>query len=259
MVTRSGADALDAMVRPGSITLSMGQFPAWFTVLAWVSIGVGVVCALWVARDVGRRPQPMAVMNVVWPVTMLFGGVVWLGFYRRFSRAAPHGRRSSAAGDTPMLVAVATGTSHCGAGCAIGDLVAEFALVAFPVLGVLVGRGTLYQDEIFAGWILDFVLAFGLGIVFQYFSIAPMRGLGVRAGLIAALKADTLSISSWQVGMYGMMALAQFLVLPGLFGGRADVRSPEFWFVMQIAMLAGFATAYPVNWALVRSGLKEKM
>lgn len=29
--------------------------------------------------------------------------------------------------------------------------------------------------------------------------------------------------------------------------------------MMQIAMLAGFLTAYPVNWWLLRSGIKEKM
>ena len=43
---------------------------------------------------------------------------------------------------------------------------------------------------------------------------------------------------------------------------QADIREarwPEFWFVMQIAMLAGFATSYPVNWWLIRAGIKEKM
>jgi len=29
--------------------------------------------------------------------------------------------------------------------------------------------------------------------------------------------------------------------------------------MMQLAMLAGFATSYPVNWWLIRSGLKEQM
>jgi hypothetical protein len=28
---------------------------------------------------------------------------------------------------------------------------------------------------------------------------------------------------------------------------------------MQIAMVAGFVTAYPVNWWLIKSGIKEKM
>lgn len=29
--------------------------------------------------------------------------------------------------------------------------------------------------------------------------------------------------------------------------------------MMQIAMLAGFMTGYPVNWWLLRAGIKEKM
>ncbi|HEX5327031.1 MAG TPA: DUF4396 domain-containing protein [Acetobacteraceae bacterium] len=33
----------------------------------------------------------------------------------------------------------------------------------------------------------------------------------------------------------------------------------EFWFMMQIAMLCGFATSYSVNWWLLRSGVKEPM
>ncbi len=36
---------------------------------------------------------------------------------------------------------------------------------------------------------------------------------------------------------------------------------PEFWFVMfvmQIAVIAGFVTSYPVNWWLIRKGIKEE-
>ncbi|PYY61493.1 DUF4396 domain-containing protein [Curtobacterium sp. MCSS17_011] len=193
----------------------------------------------------------MRVMAFVWPLTMLFGSVVWLVFYLRRGRAtAPgHGR----------WVGNAIDTSHCGAGCALGDLIGEFGLAAFPVVGVAVGLGTLYQDRMVAGWIVDFVIAFVLGIAFQYFAIAPMRGLGVRAGLVAALKADTLSIIAWQVGMYGLMALWQLVVFPALVGGRASVFSPEFWVAMQLAMVAGFVCSYPVNVWLVRRGIKEAM
>jgi hypothetical protein len=42
-------------------------------------------------------------------------------------------------------------------------------------------------------------------------------------------------------------------------GVRLEVNSVEFWFMMQIAMLCGFATSYPVNWWLIKAGLKEKM
>ena len=34
---------------------------------------------------------------------------------------------------------------------------------------------------------------------------------------------------------------------------------PGLWFAMQAAMLCGFVTAYPVNWWLIRSGVKERM
>ena len=59
--------------------------------------------------------------------------------------------------------------------------------------------------------------------------------------------------------MYGMMAVIQFLWFKPAFGATAEVNTPEFWFGMQLAMLAGFCTSYPVNWLLIRIGWKEKM
>ncbi|WP_338466038.1 DUF4396 domain-containing protein [Novosphingobium sp. ZN18A2] len=229
------------------------QFPVWFHALAIASLAVAAACALWITFDLLRRPEKMVVMNWVWPLATMFGSVLWLALYRK-SRA-----QASGGGETPMPLAVAKGASHCGAGCTLGDIIAEWVGLAFPVLAVWFGWHTIFAEKTFAMWIPDFILAFAIGIVFQYFSIAPMRGLGLREGLAAAIKADTLSISSWQVGMYGGMALIQFGLLKPLYGKVAPVNSPEFWFVMQIAMLAGFATAYPVNWWLVRTGVKEKM
>ena len=40
---------------------------------------------------------------------------------------------------------------------------------------------------------------------------------------------------------------------------RESKASPVFRCMMQIAMLCGFLTAYPVNWWLLRSGVKENM
>jgi len=37
------------------------------------------------------------------------------------------------------------------------------------------------------------------------------------------------------------------------------VNSVEFWFAMQVAVVAGFMTSYPVNWWLVGSSIKERM
>jgi len=114
---------------------------------------------------------------------------------------------------------------------------------------------TLFGREIFAAWTLDFIAAFCFGIVFQYFTIKPMRQLSPGQGLVAALKADTLSLTVWQIGMYGWMAIVTFVIV----GHSLDKTGPVFWFMMQLAMLLGFALSYPVNWWLVRSGVKEKM
>jgi hypothetical protein len=206
----------------------------------------------------------MWIMNVVWPATALFGSVIWLAGYLRWGRAQTRDARRrdgtpSTEGETPMAVSVAKGASHCGAGCTLGDLIAEWLAFGFPAVAVALGWKTVFADKIVAVWILDFILAFGIGVAFQYFTIKPMRDLSVSQGIVQALKADIASITSWQVGMYGFMAFAQFYWFPTAFGGTAPVDTPEFWFAMQIAMLFGFMAAYPVNWMLVRFGVKERM
>lgn len=55
--------------------------------------------------------------------------------------------------------------------------------------------------------------------------------------------------------MYGSMAIAIFLI----FKRRLEASEIMFWFVMQIAMMVSFITAYPVNWWLIKKGIKEKM
>ena len=79
--------------------------------------------------------------------------------------------------------------------------------------------------------------AFLFGIAFQYFTIVPMRGLSPGEGVSRRLKADALSLTAWQVGMYGWMAIAVFVI----FGHELPKTGPVFWFMMQIAMLAGFS------------------
>ncbi|WP_434620004.1 DUF4396 domain-containing protein [Arthrobacter sp. A5] len=35
--------------------------------------------------------------------------------------------------------------------------------------------------------------------------------------------------------------------------------SPAYWFLMQLGMIIGFATAWPANVSLIRKGLREAM
>ena len=154
---------------------------------------------------------------------------------------------------------VANGTLHCGSGCTLGDITAELLMLAFPAILVAFGYRSIFSDQIFARWIVDYIFAYGFGIFFQYFTIAPMRGLSLGKGIAAAIKADTLSLTAWQFGMYGFMAIAHFVIFRIGFGTKLEPTSPGFWFMMQVAMICGFVTSYPVNWWLITSGIKEKM
>ncbi len=231
--------------------------PDWLVVVSAVSLGAAVFSALVVAADIlaGRR-QRMAIMNVVWPITALWSGPLGLVGYFAVGRlsTAERVRQAKARGETPpgelqpFWRKVALAATHCGSGCALGDALAETLVVVWPV--------TFLGSRVFGTWLVDLVLAFLFGIAFQYFTIAPMRGLGLRDGLVAAVKADAASLAAWQIGMYGWMAVALFL----LFSPESLPKNgPVFWFMMQLAMCAGFLTSYPVNWWLLRRGIKEAM
>ncbi|PZX12907.1 uncharacterized protein DUF4396 [Palleronia aestuarii] len=236
------------------------MIPYWLHILALISVLGGFVCAAVVALDICAHPQKMRIMNVVWPITGLFAGPIGLLFYFLAGRRATQERGETPhQAELPFFVKVGKGASHCGAGCTLGDILAEWFAVLFPGIVALMGYGTLFSERIFAIWVLDYILAFAIGVVFQYFTIVPMRGLSLLPGLWAAVKADALSLTAWQVGMYGFMAIAHFWIFGRILGVALDPLSFEFWFMMQIAMLCGFATAYPVNWWLIRAGLKEAM
>jgi hypothetical protein len=91
-------------------------------------------------------------------------------------------------------------------------------------------------------------------MLFQYFVIAPLRGqVGQLAPLGDAIKSDTLSVLSFEVGLFGWMALAQYVIW------KAPIDSSSHWFLMQIGMMLGFVTSWPVNRWLLRHGIKEPM
>lgn len=220
----------------------------------WLSV---LLSAFLILIDIlaGRR-QHMRVMNVVWPITGLYAGPLALWAYFTIGRLSTHKAMQDAkmAGQDPpakrkrFWQSVGIAATHCGAGCTLGDVLVEGVLLSFVSF-------SLFGHRIFGAWILDYIAAFLLGIAFQYFTIKPMKKLSPGQGLLAAIKADSLSLTAWQVGMYGWMAIVTFAI----FGHELDKTGAVFWFMMQLAMIAGFLTSYPVNWWLVSSGIKEKM
>jgi hypothetical protein len=236
---------------------------AVFTSIAWISLGIAFFCAIVIAIDEIRHPQKMWIMNLVWPITALYFNVFGLWGYFRIGRDmtknAMHGMSKDqmrqhevtqdemASGD-PTWRQTAVSDSHCGAGCVIGDIIAEFSLFA---LG-----WTLVGKSLYAEYVGDILLAWLFGIVFQYFAIAPMRNLSLGQGLIAAVKSDTLSILTFEIGLFAWMALTFFVLFPH---PHLQPTEAGYWFMMQIGMILGFFTSYPMNRWLIKAGWKEAM
>lgn len=223
-----------------------------------------------IADDEVRHPQKMWIMNVVWPVNALYFGPVGLWAYFAIGRKSTKEhmeqmqkeyqnagqedepkdpvKKAEKKGMKAFWQIVSVGVTHCGAGCTLGDIIAEW--IVFWT-GWMIAGIALWPE-----YILDFTLAYLLGVVFQFFAIAPMRNLGVKDGLVAAVKADTLSLMAFEVGLFGWMALTYFV-----FFARPHLHPTEatYWLMMQIGMILGFFTSYPVNIWLIKRGIKEAM
>jgi hypothetical protein len=158
--------------------------PIWLHLLAMASLALALLCAGIIAIDEMRDPQHMGIMNLVWPLVALFGSVAVLWLYRRYGKLATHraviaakrsGHESPNKARTPFAIMVAKGAAHCGSGCTLGDICAEWLAALFPVIAVWFGWHVLFAEKMFAVWILDFLFAYMFGVAFQYFTIAPMR------------------------------------------------------------------------------------
>lgn len=236
-----------------------------FNIVSKFFIVIGILSALSITIDILKHPQKeMPIMNLVWPINGLWAGLfgVWayftIGKNRKMDMSGMDMKdmdmNNMKMDDMDMKdhkyssfwQGVVADTLHCGAGCSLADLIGPWLFLMFPF--------TLFNNYTFGEWTLDYFLALLTGVTFQYAAISPMMNeKGVKIWL-RALKIDFLSLTSWQIGMYGWMALVTFVWL-----GRLSPTTPEFWFMMQIAMCCGFITAYPVNWWLVKVGIKMGM
>ena len=141
----------------------------------------------------------------------------------------------------PLWIQSLRSSTHCMAGCALGDLAA---------MGVVEGLGLrlttgIVASEIATGAVLAFL--FGL-FVFQAFPVMAERRIGFGASLAIALRADTMTITAYLVGQIPAYVLLNPAAMSG--GGFT---------AMQASMAAGFITTYPVNWWLVAHGVKGDM
>jgi len=216
------------------------------TIISIIALAIGLVSSLVIIVDVTRYPQQMAIMNVVWPINGWFLGPIAIWTYFKWGRIkAKDIDREDNRGSGAQVF---TSTSHCSAGCTLGDAVG----VPFVALTGIAIAGSV----LFAHYIVEFILAYIFGIIFQFFAIYPMnKKAGATSAIKEAIKADTLSLLAFEIGMFGWMAIVHFV----LFTEPPKPSDVSYWFMMQIAMILGFLTSYPANRWLVKKGIKEAM
>lgn len=102
---------------------------------------------------------------------------------------------------------------------------------------------------------LEYVLGFGFGwSIFQALFMRGMAGGSYRRALTSTFFPELLSMNCLMAGMVPMMTLAMKSV-----PASRDPSGPAFWFIMSMALLVGFITAYPMNWWLVSRHMKHGM
>ena len=212
-----------------------------------VCSGIGI--AVHIAIDLTHRPQSMKIMNAVWILSALWGSYLALWAYNKFGRSSPmkmedDGMKGMGMSDMkdmdmsgmkdmnmpdmkgmdmgmsmgemrrPYWQSVALSALHCGAGCTLADIIGEWFTNYVPV--------TVAGSQLVGNWVLDFVLALIIGVYFQFYAIREMEKISVGNALTRAFKADFFSLLSWQVGMYGWMAIVYFVLFINEIG-RAHV------------------------------------
>ncbi|MFR9546923.1 MAG: DUF4396 domain-containing protein [Rikenellaceae bacterium] len=209
-----------------------------------ISLILAIVSAIIIALDLYKNPQSMKIMNVVWILTALWGSIFGLVVYYWFGREKKmEETKAMNMPVRPKWQSVTLSTLHCGAGCTLADIIGSLFLIMFLI--ALIG-----------GWVFTYVLALIIGVYFQFAAIKEMNNLPTSTIIRKAIKADFLSLTAWQVGMYCWMYLLIFhfkCIEPH------TTLTWDYWFAMQQAMLAGFILALPMNYLLVKAGIKGGM
>ncbi len=132
-------------------------------------------------------------------------------------------------------------TMHCVAGDGLGILVAAAALSPLHLPRVV-------------DLVVEYLVGFLFGwTILQALFMRDMAG-SYRGSLRSTYLPELLSMNGVMAGM-GAVSVPWKGALP-------DATSPlnlDFWFVMSIALCAGFLVAYPLNWWLVSKGMKHGM
>jgi hypothetical protein len=95
------------------------------------------------------------------------------------------------------------------------------------------------------------------GLVWAYFQAFAMRDMA-GGSYAKSLRLTFLpELLLMNLLMTGMQLTSRFSMREVT--GGDDPARPEFWFIMSMALVVGFACAYPINWWLVAHHMKHGM
>lgn len=128
-------------------------------------------------------------------------------------------------------------TLHCLMGCGIGE-------VAGMIIATAIGLSNFHS--ILLAVVLGFIAGFALGIL-------PLlkHGFTFNAAFKTVLITEGLSIAV----MEAFEVLAE-VTIPGVM--EAHLSDSIFWLGMMAALAAGFIAAFPVNYILVKRGIRHQ-
>jgi Domain of unknown function (DUF4396) len=128
-------------------------------------------------------------------------------------------------------------TLHCLFGCGLGE-----------VAGIIIGT--------YLGWGMfsTMALAITLGFIFGFlFGIIPLlrKGFGFKATFKIVFAAEFLSIVVMEAFEVGTQ-----LIIPGVM--EAGLNDTIFWLGMLAALTVGFIAAFPVNYYMIKRGVRHQ-
>ncbi len=140
-------------------------------------------------------------------------------------------------GPSPSGLAAAA-TLHCLTGCVIGESI-----------GLLIGVSLGWPPLLIA--IFATILAFISGFSLTLIPLTLRQGIPVKQAFRLIWLGETISI--------GTMEIAMNLVDYAIGGMTAgSILAAQFWIAMGVAIIAGYLAGYPVNYLMLKRGIKEK-
>jgi hypothetical protein len=198
------------------------------------------VSVAYIAYDLFTRTPEMKIMKWGWILVALYTGPVALAVYWFSCREPAPGTHETFV--APLWKQSVGSTIHCLAGDATGIIVAASITL---LLGLPMGVDT----------IVEYVAGFSLGLlVFQALFMKDVLGGTYGQAVRKTWLAEWLSMNAVMSGMIPIMVIVMSRHM-----GAMEPTSGRFWAVMSLACLVGAVLAYPVNWWLVKHGLKHGM